>query len=379
MARDPRLLGVVVVALCLTAGLAGSASGRTPPRDVLFVEHWNGAAWRTTPAVAPRGDSELHAVTAVSPTDLWAVGSYVEATRRFASFPLAEHYNGTSWSPVVLPTPNKRVEPELDAVSATSAKDVWAVGLIGSMSRRGRRNSSGHTLIEHFDGKAWKVMPSVRARGSRLLGVAALTRRNAWAVGLLAVKRIYSRPLIEHWNGSAWHRTASPNPRGSEDALVAISARSARDIWAVGNYRSRGETQPLVVHWNGLRWMQVASPSLSEGGSLWGVAAIGANDAWAVGAGRKGPLTEHWNGRAWRVVSARSPAAGSINTSLTAVSASSPTDVWSIGEDVHPPVKALVDHWNGRAWSSRTTGGYLFGIASLSARDVWAVGIRNAP
>jgi hypothetical protein len=48
-------------------------------------------------------------------------------------------------------------------------------------------------------------------------------------------------------------------------------------------------------------------------------------------------------------------------------------------EDVHPPVKALVHHWNGRAWSSRTTGGYLFGIASLSPRDVWAVGIRNAP
>lgn len=379
MARDSRLLASVLLVLCLAAGLTGSASGQRLRGDSLLVEHWNGAAWRVTPAVAPRGDSELRAVTAVSPTDLWAVGSYVKATRKFASFPLAEHYNGSSWSPVVLPTPNKKVEPELNAVSANSAKDVWAVGSLGHMSRRGRRSSFGHTLIEHFNGKGWKVMPSVRARGSELLGVAALTRRNAWAVGFLAVKRIYSRPLIEHWNGSVWRRVASPNPRGSEDALVAISARSARDIWAVGNYRARGGTRPLVLHWNGLRWMQVASPSPSRGGSLSGVAAIGAKDAWAVGEGGTGPLTEHWNGRAWRVVSARPPAAGLMNTSLRAVSASSPTNVWSAGQEGYLPTKALVDHWDGHAWSSRTTAGYLSGIAAVSANDVWAVGLRNAP
>jgi hypothetical protein len=380
VAGNARLLASVVVALCLAAGLAGWASGQTPPGSPLLVEHWNGAAWKVTHAAAPRGASELHAVTAVSPTDLWAVGSYERATRKFASFPLAEHYDGTSWSRVVLPTPSKRVEHGLDAVSATSAKDVWAVGWIGSLSRRGRTNSSGHTLIEHFDGKGWKVMPSVRARGSELLGVAALTPRNAWAVGLLAVKRIYSRPLIEHWDGSAWHRVASPNPRGSEDALVAIAARSARDIWAVGNYRSRGETQPLVLHWNGHGWKQLATPS--RGGSFSGVAVLGAKDAWAVGAGRTGPLTEHWNGRAWRVVSVRLPAGSSaINSSLSTVSASSSTDVWAAGQDWYKH-RALVEHWDGHAWttSRAPTAGYdsISGIAVLSARDVWAVGVKTA-
>jgi hypothetical protein len=382
MARDSRLLASVVVALSLTAGLAGSASGQTPAGNPLIVEHWNGAAWKVTPAAAPRGVSELHAVTAVSPADLWAVGSYEKATRKFASFPLAEHYNGTSWSPVVLPTPNKRVEHELDAASATSAKDVWAVGWIGSMSRRGRRNSSGHTLIEHFNGKGWKVMPSVRVRGSKLLGVAALTPRNAWGVGLLTVKRIYSRPLIEHWNGSAWRRVASPNPRGSEDALVGIAARSARDIWAVGNYRARGETQPLLLHWNGHGWKQVASPSPSRGGSLSGVAVLGAKDAWAVGEGGTGPLAEHWNGHAWRVASVRLPAGSSaINSSLSTVSASSSTDVWAAGQDWYKH-RTLVEHWNGHGWTTSRgpTAGYdsLSGIAVLSARDVWVVGVRTA-
>lgn len=363
MARDSRLLAGVAAALCLAAGLAGSATGQALPGNALVVEHWNGTAWRKTPA---RGGSELRAVTAISPTDVWAVGSNVRTTH-----PLAEHYNGTSWSAVVLPARSRGSQPELDAVSADSAKDVWAVGSIGPHT---------HTLIEHFDGKAWKVVPSLPTPGWRLMGVAALTRRNVWAVGSLAVKTKNSRPLIEHWNGSSWRRVPSPNPRGPEDELLAISARSAHDVWAVGDYRTRGETRPLVLHWNGRRWKQVATPSPPRGGALWGVTAIGAKDAWAVGMGARRSLAEHWNGRAWRVVSVRAPA-GLPAPSLVAVSASSSTDVWAAGQygyGVH--AKALVEHWDGHAWTSSPTriagSVVLFGITAVSGRNVWAVGER---
>lgn len=223
-------------------------------------------------------------------------------------------------------------------------------------------------------------MPSLPTPGWELMGVTALTPRNAWAVGSLAVKTKNSRPLIEHWNGSSWRRVQSPNPRGPEDELLAISARSARDIWAVGDYRTGGETRPLVLHWNGRRWQQVAIPSPRRGGALWGVTAIGAKDGWAVGMGARRALAEHWNGRAWRVVAVRAPA-GSPAPSLWAVSASSATNVWAagqIGYGLHP--KALVEHWDGRAWTSSPTGTMgsviLSGIAAVSANNVWAVGER---
>lgn len=362
MARDARLLAGVAFALCVAVGAASSASGQALPGNPLLIEHWNGAEWEVTHGVAPRSGSELRAVTAISPTNLWAVGSR-------ASVPLAEHYHGKSWSPVVVPTPNRKGSgAELIAVSATSAKDVWAVGSIGPHT---------HTLIEHFNGTAWKVVPSPRVVGYKLMSIAALTRRNAWAVGSLRVRSKNSRPLIEHWNGSSWRRVASPNPSGPEDELLAISARSARDIWAVGDHRAAGRTRALVLHWNGDRWMQVASPS--HGGSLWGVAAIGAKDVWAVGEGGTRPMAEHWNGRAWRGVSVRLPVGSSaINSYLWAVSALSSTDVWAVGQDLHKH-KALIEHWDGHAWTPSPAAGEksLFGIAAVSASNVWAVGSRT--
>src|SRR5262249_53369543 len=153
---------------------------------------------------------------------------------------------------------------------------------------------------------------SLQNPGTKLMGVAAVTRRNAWAVGSVAVKTKNSRPLIEHWNGSSWRREPAPNPSGPEDELLAISARSAHDIWAVGDHRAKGHTHTLVLHWDGRRWRQVPSSSPgAQDSSLWGVTVIGAKDAWAVGVSGTGPLAEHWNGRAWRVVPVRPPAGSS--------------------------------------------------------------------
>ena len=364
MARDARVLAGFAVVLCVVVGAARSASGAVPGSSYL-VEHWDGAGW--TQSTALRGGSELRAVTAISRDNLWAVGSSVTAG------PLAQHFNGTSWSGFRLPNPNERTGSELNAVSASSAKDVWAVGWTGPHT---------HTLTEHFNGRVWKVVPSLQTPGTKLMGVAAVTRRNAWAVGSLAVKTKNSRLLVEHWNGSSWRRVPTSNPSGPEDELIAISARSARDIWAVGDHRSAGQTRPLVLHWDGSRWKQMASPSPPQGGALWGVTAIRAKDAWAVGVGgTRRSLAEHWNGHAWRVVSVRSPVHSTANF-LLAVSASSSTDVWAAGQDGYGrAARGLVEHWNGHAWSySRTAAAGdldLSGIATVSARDVWAVGSRT--
>jgi hypothetical protein len=54
-------------------------------------------------------------------------------------------------------------------------------------------------LIERRNGKAWKQLASPSPAGGQLLGVAATSSRNAWAVGTADGKI-----LIEHWNGTAW-------------------------------------------------------------------------------------------------------------------------------------------------------------------------------
>ena len=127
-----------------------------------------------------------------------------------------------------------------------------------------------------------------------LNGVAATSARNAWAVGDIN----FSQSLILHWNGTAWKRVPSPSPPGAQ--LHGVAATSATNAWAVG----QTDTATLILHWNGTAWTRVPSPSpASDTSYLWGVAAT-ARTAWTVGAAyRSGvprTLILHWNSAAWK-------------------------------------------------------------------------------
>jgi hypothetical protein len=89
-----------------------------------LAEHWNGSQWRvvsTPKPVIPDTFSQLHAVAAAAPNNVWAVGVSDEKT-------LTEHWDGTHWSFVKSPDPQKLYD-DLDAVAATSTGDFWAVGV----------------------------------------------------------------------------------------------------------------------------------------------------------------------------------------------------------------------------------------------------------
>src|SRR5205814_7682090 len=117
----------------------------------------------------------------------------------------------------------------------------------------------------------------------------------------------------------------------------------------------------------GLAWRVVPSPNQGNNDILNGVAAVAANDIWAVGQTDGGSLTEHWNGTSWSVV----PSPGGPFNGVAAISAN---DVWAVGTYSGDP---LTEHWNGSTWSivaSPTISGTLYGVAAISANDVWAVG-----
>src|SRR5439155_2016741 len=109
---------------------------------------------------------------------------------------------------------------------------------------------------------------------------AAVSANDVWAVGYYTVFGSADHTLIEHWNGASWGIVPSPNP-GSNNYLYGVVALSANDIWAVGEYidSSGVYRRTLVEHWNGTSWSVVPSPN----GSLHGVAAVASNDLWAVG------------------------------------------------------------------------------------------------
>jgi hypothetical protein len=157
----------------------------------------------------------------------------------------------------------------LMGVAALSANNVWAVGSSGD-------GHGGLTLVEHWNGSQWHVVASPNVDGSlsdELTGVAPIPANNIWAVGDYYNASHTQQTLIDHWNSSSWSSVFSPNVASLFTVLTAISALSATNIWAVGNSSGLQGYQPLIEHWNGKSWSIVPSPS-SQGGQLKGVAAL---------------------------------------------------------------------------------------------------------
>lgn len=92
------------------------SSGATP-----FAEQYNGSTWTTVPMATPTGSTQttFAGVTAISATDLWAVGNYLTAAGDYST--LAEHWNGTAWSIVASPNVKGATDNQLTSVSAPSA------------------------------------------------------------------------------------------------------------------------------------------------------------------------------------------------------------------------------------------------------------------
>ncbi len=225
---------------------------------------------------------------------------------------------------------------------------------------------------------AWEVVPNPQPdpRGDELLGVAALSRSLAWAVGATGPPDAPTATLIERWDGERWTAVSSPNGGQVTNLLRAVDARTPADAWAVGETSSGGETQPLIVHWDGVAWTLSAVPSVTGGGSLFGVAAIRPDDVWAVGstgdatAGLEHALALHWDGLAWTAAALH---VGQGRSLLADVSAVSSSDVWAVGYHHNGP---LVVHFDGRKWTTSPVEapGTLSAVDAIGTGEVWAGG-----
>jgi hypothetical protein len=110
----------------------------------------------------------------------------------------------------------------------------------------------------HWDGKRWAIVPSSTPDGdASLFGVLATWTHNIWAVGIVHPSTCSNggpncQTLIEHWNSKRWKVLPSPNPpSGYLNLLWAAAATSRGNIWAVG---TTDYAQTLIVHWNGSAW-----------------------------------------------------------------------------------------------------------------------------
>src|SRR5205807_6544408 len=144
-------------------------------------------------------------------------------------------------------TPNRSPDfNQRTGITTNSATDAWAVGTF-----RGPSSSAFKTLIEHFDGTAWRAVqsPNVGTSYNELNGVAADSSTDAWAVGF-EVAGSADRTLVERWNGARWSVVGSPNVGLGSNDLRGVAAISPTDVWAVGQSVDVNPS-PLAEHWDG--------------------------------------------------------------------------------------------------------------------------------
>ncbi len=366
LSSNPVLFGVSAV-----SGSDVWAVGRQNSTGVFktLILHWNGTAWSKVNSPSPSlADAELMGVSAVSGSDAWAVGWYWNRTGT-ATDTLILHWNGTAWTQVKSPNPSPASPGanSLDGVSARSGSDAWAVGdYLAS-------DGLSHALIVHWNGTAWTQVNSPTApryTDFGLTGVSAVSGSDAWAVGVRGVPSDgrKSGTLIFHWDGTAWTLVNSPSPGSGPNQLEGVSAVSGSDAdaWAVGNYSSLdnpGASRTLVLHWNGTAWSKINSPTPNPNdlNFLQGVSARSGSDAWAVGnywntTGLSRSLILHWNGTAWSKINSPNP--GPNANRLSGVSARSGSDAWAVGDHdtAVSTTNSLILHWNGTAWANALAG-----------------------
>jgi hypothetical protein len=346
-----------------------------------------GAAGQSIFEVIPtpnnKGDNGLFAVSASSPSDIWAVGE------------AAIHFDGAEWTVVPAPGIDGIPPSDLNGVADISPTDAWAVGDVSSPLILGG-GVTNQPVIEHWNGTQWNVFPSptFNAPGdsSDLQAITAISANDIWAIGNATTTDV-AGPLFEHWNGMAWTPTIVPLGGGH---LVAASSDASDDVWAVGSSGlSSAQASTFVAHFNGTNWQSVPSPNVGVSSAFTGVVALAPNNVWAVGSSipvAHDPtltLIEHFDGSEWSVVPSPNVGPNSVNQSnrLFGITAISPTDIWAFGSffaaDGSGNQMTLVMHWDGTNWSMVASPNpemgsiledVLFAGVAFAPGDLWIVG-----
>ncbi len=332
----------------LVAHPAHASPGAPLPKQAPVELPTCGPLWfsQTTPN-SGTDDNVLAGVSALTSNDVWAAGFYTDTGG--VTQTLIEHWNGTAWS--IVSSPNVGTSDNfLQAVSARTGSDIWAVGYY--------RTAPGNpwlTLILHYNGTQWTqtASPSPGSAENYLYGVAYVSATDAWAVGFDSNTTNIYMILTLRWNGTQWNPVSSPNPFLSVAGLRGVVVVSPSEVWAVGVQADISLTlRTYVIKWNGSTWNPVTTPS-TAGCVLTTVAIASPGNLWAAGACQATnyqTLILHYNGSTWSAVNTPNP--GSGDNALGGLAVVSPSEAYAVGGYSDGTIThTLALYWDGISWS----------------------------
>ena len=302
------------------------------------------------------------AIRSGGPSFCMAVGSYKvnanpDTGQTNKSVPLADEWNGTTWTSVPVPAPQpKSHSSALTSVSCVS--NHWCMA-VGSAPDAGG-------LAEIWKGSTgkWTIVPAAGAGGT--VSCTSVSACTAGGAG------------IERWNGTKW--AAQSNPMTSNgDGVQAVSCG------AVGNYPNQctaigGPNGLNAEQSNGTTWSLLPdAPPAGDDSFLLGLSCMNLSDCTAVGQnfpnGTNGStaIAERWNGINW-TIQQTAALPGANNAGLDSVTCTGAHACVAAGfNDIGKPVAAMAEEWDGTSWSvdnpipgpATETTSQLFGVSCL--------------
>ncbi|HTJ76387.1 MAG TPA: hypothetical protein VL337_13595 [Acidimicrobiales bacterium] len=357
-----------------------------------LAERWDGARWTDMAVAGPAGApaSSLHAVTCPTATTCLAAGSAIDASG--TQHTLIERWDGSAWSVLPAADPPGATTVSLNGLSCPSTTSCTAVG--------SSRSPAGvpAPLAESWDGHTWSLQPTpspASTAGGRLTGVSCASPTACTAVGTTLDQRAFA----EHWDGTSWALDAAAAPPGADlSALNAVVCPAPSTCIAAGSSASKKSgifgPGPLAERWDGSGWTVVGAvnpPDAFHGSEFTSLSCLSTTACTAVGhasttAGPQAALAEGWDGGAWTIQS--TPATSSAGVAnLAGVSCpvgGSCTAVGTVERNTAVP-QTLAEQFDGRKWALSGTVDHdgaqvssLIAVSCPSPDRCMAVGTANA-
>jgi hypothetical protein len=178
-----------------------------------------------------------------------------------------------------------------------------------------------------------------------------------------------------HWH---WQKVTAPKLGGRYASLTSVAAVSVKNVWLARNRQVAHSINqvPAIWRWSGKKFVAQKLPARFAGEcAVESISASSATNVWSVGS--VSPVTNssivmlHYNGKPWSTV----PFPELNARGAVSVSTSSATNAWATdGTSLY--------HWDGKSWTTDgtpPTGAVFESVATDSAHLAYAVGyIQNS-